>query len=32
VRYYQVWYRDPSPSFCISNGFVNMSNGIRLVW
>jgi hypothetical protein len=32
VRYYQTWYRDPSPSFCISNGFVNMSNGIRLVW
>jgi hypothetical protein len=31
VRYYQVWYRDPSISYC--NGlFYNVSNGARVVW
>jgi hypothetical protein len=32
VRYYQVWYRDRSSNFCVSQALVNMSNGIRLIW
>jgi len=31
VRYYQVCYRDPNPSFCWP-GNVNLSNGLRVVW
>ena len=31
IRYYQVYYRDPSISYC--NGlFYNISSGMRVVW
>ena len=32
VRFYQVYYRDPSPTFCPSGGTFNISNGLRIVW
>jgi hypothetical protein len=34
VRTYQVYYRDPSPSFCAAptGSTFNASNGIRVVW
>ena len=34
VRYYQVYYRDPDPSFCPapSGSTFNSSNGLRVVW
>jgi hypothetical protein len=34
IRYYQVYYRDPAPTFCaapMGNTF-NASNGMRVVW
>jgi hypothetical protein len=33
-RYYQVYYRDPNPSFCAApaGGTFNVSNGVRVVW
>jgi hypothetical protein len=31
VRYYQVVYRDPDPSFCTGSG-VDLSNAYRIVW
>jgi len=31
ARYYQVWYRDGDPGFCIPESF-NISNGLRVVW
>jgi hypothetical protein len=34
LRYYQVYYRDPSPTFCPSStgGTFNVSNGMRIAW
>jgi hypothetical protein len=34
TRYYQVYYRDPSPSFCAgpTGGTFNATNGVRIVW
>jgi hypothetical protein len=33
-RYYQVYYRDPNPTFCAGShgGDWNISNGIRITW
>jgi len=34
TRYYQVYYRDPNPTFCpnpVGNTW-NVSNGIEIVW
>ena len=31
VRYYQTYYRDPSPGFCPSGTF-NVSNGAKIIW
>jgi hypothetical protein len=34
IRFYQVYYRDPSTSFCTdpTGGTFNVSNGVRVVW
>jgi len=34
VRWIQVYYRDPAPSFCPSptGGTFNVSNGLRVIW
>jgi len=34
TRYYQVYYRDPSATFCPSppGGTFNVTNGVRMVW
>ncbi len=34
TRYYQVYYRDPDPTFCPppSGDFFNVSNGVIIVW
>jgi hypothetical protein len=34
VRLYQVYYRDPSPTYCASprGGLCNISNGMRVTW
>jgi hypothetical protein len=34
IRYYQVYYRDPSTTFCpnIPNNSFNVSNGLRVTW
>jgi hypothetical protein len=32
VRYYQVYYRDPSPTFCVAGATWNLTNGVRVVW
>ena len=32
TRYYQTYYRDPSPTFCASGGTFNSTNGVRVVW
>jgi hypothetical protein len=34
VRFYQVWYRDPSAAFCSTpaGNVWNISSGLRVVW
>jgi len=34
TRYYQVYYRDPTPGFCPDppGGSLNVSNGLSVVW
>ena len=31
TRYYQVWYRDPAPTYCTDSRF-NLTNGLSVVW
>jgi hypothetical protein len=32
IRHYQVYYRDPSATFCPTGGTFNISNALRIVW
>ena len=31
TRYYQLWYRDPNPTFCTS-ATSNLTNGVQVVF